>query len=455
MTRARFLARAFVSVTFAATLPVLAAPSAVASSTGHVRATPVHASGSRWGWAGANLAATGYWVVDRSGGVAAGGGAPDFGGLGPEVRLAGPVTGMAALPNGQGYWLASAVGGVYSFGSAQFYGSVRPAQLSHIGPVVGIAAARNGRGYWLASASGDVYSFGDAKFFGPAASQRPDLGVSPIVGIAATPGGRGYWLVSSQGGVFCFGDATYHGSAAGLGRVIIGIAPTPNGEGYWLATEHGGAIAFGDAPRRGSATGARSAALFVGIAAQHHGGGYWFANSKGSTYGFGPAAATQAKDLARAAVAIVADPAPVVPQPPVRASSGAPIRAAGLAEASTQGDAAVAFALSQVGKPYVYGATGPYGYDCSGLAMASWLAAGVQLPRTAAEQYFAGAHVPLSQVEPGDLVFWASDPSDPSTIYHVAISLGGDRTVQATETGQTVQVLTLWAAGLVPTATRP
>ncbi len=119
------------------------------------------------------------------------------------------------------------------------------------------------------------------------------------------------------------------------------------------------------------------------------------------------------------------------------------------------GDVAVEFALSQVGKPYVYGAAGPYGYDCSGLALASWRVAGVELPRTASAQYYAGSHVPLGQREPGDLIFWASDVSGPATIYHVAISLGGDRTVQATQTGQPVEVVPLWPIGLVPVATRP
>jgi len=359
------------------------------------------------------------------------------------------------MPNGQGYWLVSADGGVYAFGNAKFYGSIEPTHVPHVaGPVVGIAAARDGAGYWLVSSTGDVYSFGDARFFGPSASLRPRTGAGPIVGIVPAPGGGGYWLVSSDGGVFCFGDASYRGSATGSGRVIIGMAPTPDGKGYWLAAQHGAVIAFGDAPARGPA-GVGSRVPFVGIAAEHNGLGYWFANSKGSTFGFGPAAATQASDLARAAVAIAADPAVVLPQAPVVASQGAPIKAASLEEIDAQGNMAVAFALSQVGKPYVYGGIGPYGYDCSGLARASWLAAGVRLPRTAAEQYYAGSHVPLSELEPGDLIFWASDPSDPSTIYHVAISLGGDRTVQATETGKTVEVVSLWAPGLVPLATQP
>jgi cell wall-associated NlpC family hydrolase len=494
MTVARTLQRAIFTVTFAAGLAAVAIPPVAASAStfapgrsaylslprlGHERLTvwaashfsrsdhhnPAHHKSAHSlppttqhheARSGLGVAANGYWVVNRAGGVGAAGGAPDFGGLGPELHLAGPVTGMAAMPNGQGYWIVSADGGVYAFGGARFYGSAGSAHVAHIaGPVVGIAAAPDGNGYWLVSSRGDVYSFGDAKFFGPSASFRPRIGVGPIVGIVPTPGGGGYWLVSSSGGVFSFGNASFHGSATGSGHVIVGMAPTPDGKGYWLAAQHGAVVAFGDAPTRGSAQGESSSGPFVGIAAERHGNGYWFANSKGSTFGFGAAAATQARDLARSAVAIAADPAVVLPQAPVVASAGAPIKAAGLAEIDAQGNTAVAFALSQVGKPYVYGATGPYGYDCSGLALASWLAAGVHLPRTAAEQYYAGTHIPLSEVEPGDLVFWASDPSDPSTIYHVEISLGGDRTVQATDTGQTVAVVPLWGPGLVPVATRP
>ena len=151
------------------------------------------------GWAGSGVAANGYWVVNRSGGVGAAGGAPDFGGLGPEVHLAGPVTGIAAMPNGRGYWLVSADGGVYSFGSAKFYGSVESARGRQLaGPIVGIAAAHDGDGYWLVSSRGDVYSFGDARFFGPSASLRPRIGVGPIVGIVPTPSGRGLSRVRNR-----------------------------------------------------------------------------------------------------------------------------------------------------------------------------------------------------------------------------------------------------------------
>lgn len=401
------------------------------------------------------LADTGYWVVNQRGGVASAGGAPHLGSLGPSVRLAGPIVAMAATPDGRGYWLASSTGGVYSIGDARYYGSAGSGRLNRlVGHVVGMASTSDGRGYWLASSSGGVYSFGDAKFYGAAR-----LGPSEqIIAIAATPGGGGYWLASSTGHVVCFGDATYHGAAAGAGQLIVGFAATPNGHGYWLAGSQGTILAFGDAPERGSARQAFSSAPIVGMAAQHDGSGYWAATSTGSTYGFGPASTTAARDLARDAVAIVADPAPVAPAPAHPASAGAPLKHAALSVAVSDpaGEIAVRFAMAQVGKPYIWGATGPYGYDCSGLALASWRAAGVYLPRTAAAQYYAGAHIPLSQVQPGDLIFWASDPSDPATIYHVAISLGGDSTVQATQTGQNVQVLGLWGtADLVPLATRP
>jgi cell wall-associated NlpC family hydrolase len=358
---------------------------------------------------------------------------------------------MAPTPDGGGYWLVSSTGGVYSFGDARFYGALGPGRLARpLGQIVGIAATSDGRGYWLVSSTGGVYSFGDARFYG---SARPgSSGV--VVAIAAAPGGGGYWLVSSVGRVLCFGDATYHGSAAAPGQVIVGFAPTPDGRGYWLATARGGVISFGDAHARGSALGAGSRGSFIGIAAEHNGNGYWFANSAGTSFGFGSAAATVAHRLAHGAVAIVADPAAVIPGRPVPATPGVLVSQTE-AGADLVGDIAAQFALTQVGKPYVWGATGPFGYDCSGLALASWKAAGVDLPRTAAAQYYAGAHIPLSQVQPGDLIFWALDPSDPSTIYHVAISLGGARSVQATQTGQNVQVIDLWSYGLVPLATRP
>jgi len=106
-------------------------------------------------------------------------------------------------------------------------------------------------------------------------------------------------------------------------------------------------------------------------------------------------------------------------------------------------------ALSRVGMPYVWGDTGPNGFDCSGLVGWSFAAAGIYLPRTAADQAFTGPAVPLSQIEPGDLLFWAFDPTDPTFIDHVAIYLGHGEMIQAPYTGESVQVVPIYTHDLV------
>ena len=133
----------------------------------------------------------------------------------------------------------------------------------------------------------------------------------------------------------------------------------------------------------------------------------------------------------------------------------AQIYAAAYDETVGRGAAAAAWALTQVGKPYRWGADGPGEYDCSGLTMRAWQAAGVTLPRIAADQYGAGPHLPLAEARAGDLVFFAPDPSDPATIDHVGIYLGGGMMVDAPHTGTVVRVEALWPAGLVPAVTRP
>lgn len=119
--------------------------------------------------------------------------------------------------------------------------------------------------------------------------------------------------------------------------------------------------------------------------------------------------------------------------------------------------AAVGFALHELGKPYVWGATGPDTYDCSGLMMAAFRAAGITLPRVSRQQFFAGGHVPVRQAQAGDLLFYATDRSDPNTIHHVMLYLGNDRMVEAPFTGESVRVRPVpWNfAELVPLATRP
>ena len=96
---------------------------------------------------------------------------------------------------------------------------------------------------------------------------------------------------------------------------------------------------------------------------------------------------------------------------------------------------AVAFALAQLGKPYVFGATGPSSYDCSGLTMAAWAAGGVSLPHFAASQYNYGTHVALANLQPGDLVFLYQP------IGHVSIYAGNGLVVSAPQPGENVQLV--------------
>jgi cell wall-associated NlpC family hydrolase len=98
---------------------------------------------------------------------------------------------------------------------------------------------------------------------------------------------------------------------------------------------------------------------------------------------------------------------------------------------------AVQFAVDQVGKPYVWAATGPASYDCSGLTMAAWAHAGVKLPHFSAAQYTHGKHVGYNQVEPGDLVFLYSD------LHHVEMYVGAGLAVSAPQEGEDVKFVHL------------
>jgi cell wall-associated NlpC family hydrolase len=126
-----------------------------------------------------------------------------------------------------------------------------------------------------------------------------------------------------------------------------------------------------------------------------------------------------------------------------------------VAAPATAGVVAAEWALTQLGKPYVWGATGPDAYDCSGLVLRAWQAAGVELPRVAADQFAAGDHVDLAQAQIGDLLFFAPDPADPATIDHVGIYLGEGLMVEAPHTGADVRVVAVYPAGLVSEVTRP
>jgi len=95
---------------------------------------------------------------------------------------------------------------------------------------------------------------------------------------------------------------------------------------------------------------------------------------------------------------------------------------------------AVHTALAQLGKPYMWGGDGPGSFDCSGLTMYAWAAAGVSLPHSAAAQYDALPHVSQGSLEPGDLVFFGS------SIHHVGLYIGKGLMVAAPSSGRVVQV---------------
>ncbi|MDW4904857.1 NlpC/P60 family protein [Streptomyces sp. ADMS] len=100
---------------------------------------------------------------------------------------------------------------------------------------------------------------------------------------------------------------------------------------------------------------------------------------------------------------------------------------------ATKAEKALAFARAQIGKPYVWGATGPDSYDCSSLTQAAWRAAGVTLPRTTYDQVNAGTTVSLSDIQPGDLVFFYEG------ISHVGLYIGNGMMIHAPKPGAYVR----------------
>jgi cell wall-associated NlpC family hydrolase len=115
---------------------------------------------------------------------------------------------------------------------------------------------------------------------------------------------------------------------------------------------------------------------------------------------------------------------------------------------------AIAFAEAQLGKPYQWGAAGPDAYDCSGLVYAAYAAAGIRLGRTTYQWQQDGPVVPLSQIQPGDLLFSAGSDGTPADPGHVVMYLGDGQVIQAPQTGQDVQVDPVDLASVV-VATRP
>ncbi|MFC9250096.1 C40 family peptidase [Amycolatopsis thailandensis] len=114
--------------------------------------------------------------------------------------------------------------------------------------------------------------------------------------------------------------------------------------------------------------------------------------------------------------------------------------------------AAVTYALAQLGKPYVWGGKGPDGFDCSGLMLAAWAAAGVAIPAGTVSQVHAGHAVPgLNQVQPGDLLFIPGSLGTPANPRHVGMYAGHGLIVNSydSSTGVILEPLSAWSGKIV------
>lgn len=155
------------------------------------------------------------------------------------------------------------------------------------------------------------------------------------------------------------------------------------------------------------------------------------------------------REATRTPVAPTSRPEPM-PRP-VALESQVTSRSATIVTKPPATDIVIAFAMAQRGATYVWGATGPNTFDCSGLTLRAYQAAGIQLPRTSREQARVGTRIPVSAgvgaLAPGDLVFWAYQPSNLSTVHHVAIYLGNGQVVHAPQTGDVVKVSPIWPTG--------
>jgi peptidoglycan DL-endopeptidase CwlO len=160
--------------------------------------------------------------------------------------------------------------------------------------------------------------------------------------------------------------------------------------------------------------------------------------------------ATKAK--AAAPVAKVAAPVAKVAAPVAKVAAAPVAKAAAPAVpavASSKAAAVLKYAYAQLGKPYRYGAAGARTFDCSGLTMRAWAAAGVAISHNAASQYYSTKHVAKSALQPGDLVYFGRP------IHHVGIYIGGGKFIEAPYTGADVRISNLSARHDYAGASRP
>jgi cell wall-associated NlpC family hydrolase len=142
----------------------------------------------------------------------------------------------------------------------------------------------------------------------------------------------------------------------------------------------------------------------------------------------------------------LAPPPTVAPAPPPTVAPAPPSPPPSVGNSPAPGaSVAIGYAYAQVGKPYAWGGAGPGAFDCSGLVMMAWAAAGVYFPHLAQDQYDMTRRISLSQLLPGDLVFFGT----PSDVTHVGIYVGGGEMIDAPSTGNFVRVESIYWSDLL------
>ena len=115
----------------------------------------------------------------------------------------------------------------------------------------------------------------------------------------------------------------------------------------------------------------------------------------------------------------------------------------------------IGYARSQLGKPYLWGATGPDAFDCSGLTMMAYRAAGLSIPRTSQEQWSWGPQISADQVQPGDLVFFAGSDGTTASPGHVGLVIGKNTMIEAYATGFPIRISTFGESSAAPGDANP
>ncbi|AXT85910.1 hypothetical protein C6I20_12430 [Aeromicrobium sp. A1-2] len=152
-----------------------------------------------------------------------------------------------------------------------------------------------------------------------------------------------------------------------------------------------------------------------------------------------PTPSTATSSTSAPTTAVPTTPRPTPPEPPPTPVDPPPA-------ASNKVETAIAYAKKQLGEPYRWGAAGPSSWDCSGLTMRAWQAAGINLPHYAGSQYTRTTKVSVSKIKRGDLLYWSNGSA--GSIYHVAMYLGGGQMIQSPRPGRSVEIVSLsyWIA---------